>query len=111
MSEEPEVGRVVSNFGRFSGGEIGIPEVNGDLLRELIEALSSATRDERTEDNIRAEDEDAVSFAASAAAADLLLSSSLVFKEATETVGWSKEDEVLAICWIMFLLESGGIDS
>lgn len=67
------------------------PEVNPvDFKPPFIEAASSATRDERTDVSICAEDVEAASFAATAAAAAFLLSSSKVFIGAKETTGCAR---------------------
>lgn len=57
-------------------GIIGKP---GGFTPELFEAASSATRDERIDVSICADEVDAVNLAATAAAAAFLLSSSLIF--------------------------------
>lgn len=58
-----------------------------DFKLPFIEAASSATRDESTDVSICAEDVDAASLAATAAAAAFLFSSSVVLKGANETTG------------------------
>lgn len=54
----------------------------------LINAASSATRDDRTDASICAEDVEAVSFAATAAAVAFLLSSSLIVGFTDEVERW-----------------------
>lgn len=82
-------GNGFSSLGRFSAENMGKLEVNPDDFRAplLMEAASSATRDERMEVSICAEDVEAVSLAATAAAAAFLFSSSLVFTLANELTG------------------------
>lgn len=67
-----------SNLGLFSGGNREPVENQADFEPPLIEAASSATREERTEVSIWAEDVEAASFATTAAAAVFLFSSSVV---------------------------------
>lgn len=70
-----------SNLGLLSGEPKGKLEENPTELKLLpSEAASSATRDERTEVSIWAEDVEAASFAATAAAVAFLLSSSVSFE-------------------------------
>lgn len=82
-------GNGFSSLGRFSGENMGKLEENPADFRAplLLEAASSATRDERMEVSICAEDVEAVSLAATAAAAAFLFSSSLVFTLANESTG------------------------
>lgn len=68
-------------------------EENPDDLRlPFMEAASSATRDERTEVSIWADDVEAANFAATAAAAALLFSSSLVLGPGKDTIVWTRGD-------------------
>lgn len=77
-----------SNLSLFSGEPNGkLEEYPAEFKPLLIEAASSATRDERTEVSICAEDVDAASFAATAAAAAFLLSSSVIFG-VVKVAGW-----------------------
>lgn len=55
------------------------------------EAASSATRDERTEVSIWAEEVEAASLAATAAAAAFMLSSSGGFNGANDMTGWLRD--------------------
>ena len=64
------------------------PELNPVEIRlPFMEAASSATRDERTDVSICAEDADAASLAATAAAAAFLFSSSEFLSGTKETTG------------------------
>lgn len=86
-----EAGIGFSSLGLFSGMKTGNPEVNPvEFKLPFIEAASSATREERTDVSMRAEDVDAASLAATAAAA-AFLSSSVVWRGANDTEGWIRE--------------------
>lgn len=66
--------------------KIGNPDENPvEFKLPFKEAASSATREERTDVSIWAEDAEAASLAATAAAAAFLLSSSVVWKGAYDT--------------------------
>lgn len=67
------------------------PAVNPPEFKLPFLAASSATRDDRTEVSIWAEDVEAASLAATAAAAAFLFSSSVVFSGANEITGWLRE--------------------
>lgn len=80
-----EIGIGFSSLGLFSGLKM---EANPDDFKPPFEAASSATREESTEVSICAEDVEAASLAATAAATAFLLSSSVVFRGAKEITGW-----------------------
>lgn len=85
------IGIGFSSFGLLSGGSIGLTEeMNPELWLPFIEATSSATKDERMEVSTCAEEVEAASFAATAAAAFLCSSSALVNKFMEDVTG----------CWL-----------
>jgi len=84
-----------SSLGLFSGLKIGNPDENPvEFKLPFKEAASSATKEQKTDVSIWAEDAEAASLAATAAAASFafLLSSSVVWKGANGTdwvnAGW-----------------------
>lgn len=82
-------GNDLSSLSLFSGLNKGSPEVNPVDFEPLFmeAAASSAAREERIEVSIRADDVEAASLAATAAAAAFLLSSSGVLRGANDKRG------------------------
>lgn len=86
LTSDTDIG--FSSLGLFSGENMDSAELNlVEFMLPFMEAASSATRDERTEVSICAEDVEAASLAATAAAAAFLFSSSVVLRGAKETEG------------------------
>lgn len=74
-----------SSLSLFSGLKTGNSDVNPlEFKLPFMEAASSATREERIDVSIWADDVEAASLAATAAAAAFLLSSSVVWKGAND---------------------------